>query len=211
MLATEADLVAIDFEGTGVVGSLPSEPWQVGMVMLSRGHVSMERSYQSLLRVGDRPFNPHAPGLHHQLRDRLAVAPTLRDLWPDLKDWWVGHPLVAHNAATERTFMAAAAPMHQFGPWIDTLNLARHVYPQLESHTLEDLLDHLKLMHRVCDLCPGLLPHDALFDAVGCAVLLRHFLSLPGWQQVTVEALAAVKGTRYHQQKTNRSKQRRWG
>ena len=206
MRAFDAEIIAIDFEGTGVVGEFPSEPWQIGMVTLSGGQVAMERCYESLLRTGDRPFNPYAPGLHHQLREQIAAAPTLAELWPAMQQWWLGRPLAAHNAGTERAFMAQVAPMHTFGPWIDTLPLARHVYPQLQSHTLEDLLDHLRLMHRVVELCPDRLPHDALFDAVGCAVLLRHFLSLPGWEQVTVEALANARSTDYHRQVAARTR-----
>ncbi len=198
MLARETEIVAIDFESTGVVEGHPNEPWQIGMVKLVGGQVVIARQFNSLLRVGDRPFNLYAPGMHHQLRAELAVAPTLRELWSEMQQWWVGRPLVAHNTATERGFISQVAPMHHVGPWIDTLQLARHVYPNLQSHSLEDLLDHLRLMHRVCELCPNLLPHDAFFDAVGCAVLLRHFLMLPGWEGVTIAALAAVKPTEYH-------------
>lgn len=210
MKALQCDMVAIDFEGTGAVPGFPNEPWQVGMVLISRGEVMTARSCNRLLRIdADRPFNPHAPGLHHQLRGELATAPTLAELWPEMKEWWLGHPLVAHNIGTERTFIHQAAPMHTFGPWIDTLTLSRHVYPQLASHSLEDLIDHLGLGDRVCRLCPGLLPHDAWFDAVACAVLLQHFLSLPGWEQVTVEGLAHVKSTDYHRRQAAKSRRPR--
>ena len=209
----QTEMIAIDFEGTGVVGEHPNEPWQIGMVLIRNGKVEIETSYNRLLRTGDRPYNPHAPGLHHQLKDEILRAQNLRELWPEVSQWWLNRPLVAHNCATERGFMTQAAPMHQLGPWIDTLNLARHVYPKLESHSLEDLLDHLQLMHQVCELCPGLLPHDAWFDAVGCAVLLQHFLELPGWDQVTVSALANVKPKEYRRKisaRTPRAPRSRW-
>lgn len=86
--------------------------------------------------------------------------------------------------------MAALAPMHRLGPWIDTLALTRYAYPSLKSKALDDVLAALGLTARAQSLCPGLAPHDALYDAVACALLLEHFLNLPGWQDVTLQALA---------------------
>ena len=36
------------------------------------------------------------------VRDTLADAPAFMDIWPELSARLVGHPLVAHNAATEK-------------------------------------------------------------------------------------------------------------
>jgi DNA polymerase III epsilon subunit-like protein len=36
---------------------------------------------------------------------------------------------------------------------------------------------------------PGRTAHDALCDAAACALLLEKIISLPGWENVTVEAL----------------------
>lgn len=186
--AADSVLVAIDFETTGSVPGWPVEPWQVGLVELRCGVPTSQR-FESLLRVGDRPFNPHAPGRHAVLRERLAAAPSLPDLWPDLSRWVVGRPLVAHNVGTERSLLRAAAPLHRLGPWVDTLRLVRRMYPRLASAALEDVVAALGLGDALDAACPGREPHDALFDAVACGLLLGHFLSLPGWGGVTVQAL----------------------
>ncbi len=197
MIAIEADITVIDFETTGVVGDLPSEPWQIGMVQMTGGRVDPARQFESLLRVGNRPFNPKAPGHHHKLRDEIAAAPTVGELWPELQNWWLGRPLGAHNVSVEKNIVCAAAPMHRPGPWIDTLKLARVAYPRTESHALGDLLERLGLMGRTRSLCPDREPHDALFDAVGCAVLLESLLSQDGWAGVTVEQLESVQPEAY--------------
>jgi DNA polymerase III epsilon subunit-like protein len=57
---------------------------------------------------------------------------------------------------------------------------------------LDEAVEALGLAARVRALCPGREAHDALYDAFACAVLLEHFLGLPGWERVTVEALAGV-------------------
>ena len=57
---------------------------------------------------------------------------------------------------------------------------------------LEDVVAALKLQPRLDALIAGRAPHDALYDAVACALLLEHFLALPGWEQVTVRALVLL-------------------
>jgi DNA polymerase III epsilon subunit-like protein len=188
--ARHASLTVIDFETTGSVAGYPVEPWQVGIVRMREGRVCVGEHAESLLRIGDRPFNPHAPGRHAQIRGQLAAAPSPGEQWPGLSAWLIGVPLAAHNTGTERGILSRMAPLHRLGPWIDTLALTRHTYPRLASHALEDVTAALGLDTRIRTLCPGRAAHDALYDAFACAVLLEHFLSLPGWEHVTVEALA---------------------
>jgi len=184
-----AQFAVIDFETTGAVAGYAVEPWQVGIVRVRDRRV-LEGGFESLLRVGERPFNHRAPGRHAQIRAQLAVAPTTDELLGVFSEWLAGVPLVAHNAGTERAVLARLAPLHRFGPWVDTLALVRHAYPALVSKSLEDVAAALGLVPQIQSLCPGRGPHDALYDATACAVLLTHLLALPGWACVTLEALA---------------------
>ena len=192
--ARDAAITVLDFETTGAVRGWPVEPWQVGMVRMHDGRVTVDDRCEHLLRVAvDRPFNPRAPGRHARLRHELAQAPDLPALWPELAPWLTGVPLAAHNVGTERGVLERAAPLHRFGPWIDTLRLTRKAYPQLASAALEDVVTALHLQPRLDAMIPGRAPHDALYDAVACALLLEHFLSLPGWADVTVQALVDAR------------------
>ncbi len=179
----------IDFETTGTVAGWPIEPWQVGIVSLENGRVQPATQFESLLHVGERPFNPMAPGRHAQLRDDLMAAPAPQLLWPELASRLCDRPLVAHNIGTERGVLTRIAPIHNLGPWVDTLRLTRRHYPGLASKALDSVISDLGLLPRVRQLCPGREAHDALYDAVACAVLLEHFLDLPGWENVTLGAL----------------------
>lgn len=190
---------AIDFETTGTWSGFPAEPWQIGCVRFRDGKTTDEQ-FDSLIHIEPgRPFNPHAPGRHAQLRDELAAAPTLPSLWPTVRDWCAGVPLIAHNVATERKILTATAPMHRFGPWIDTLKLVRIAYPKLPSHALSKVLADLRLEARVADLCPDRSAHDALYDAVACAILLEHLLTLPGWEDLTAQQLADAAPKAFYQ------------
>lgn len=187
-------VTAIDFEGTGKVKGYPDEPWQIGLVQIRDGLVDGDSCYESYLRVQPgRPFNPYAPGRHAEIRQTLAQAPILSDLWGQLRPRFENSCFVAHNAATETRYLNKAFPLHPPGPWLDTLKLARIAYPKLHSYKLEDLLPQLQLVAKVECLVPGREPHDALYDAVGCACLFAHLLALPGWQNTTPEALLSLQ------------------
>ena len=198
MLAREAKMTVLDFETTGSVPGHPVEAWQLGMVQVVAGEVQGEPAFNELLQVGERPFNPHAPGKHHALRKELAAADSLPAMWPVLKDWWLGVPMVAHNVGTEQKFVKQTAPVHRVGPWIDTLKLSRLAYPDLASHALDDVIQALHLGKALKPFVGSLEPHDALYDAFASAVLLVHLLELPGWKDVQVEDLAAAKPVAYY-------------
>jgi len=194
MRARDAVITVLDFETTGAVRGWPVEPWQVGMVRVRNGQVVVTDFREELLHVAeDRPFNPRAPGRHARLRPALAQASDLPTLWPELAPWLQCVPLAAHNIGTERGVLERAAPLHRLGPWIDTLRLTRKAYPQLASAALEHVVVALQLQPRLDLLITDRTPHDALYDAVACALLLEHFLSLPGWECVTVQALVDMR------------------
>ena len=167
----------IDFETTGAVAGYPNEPWQLGMVEVVGGEVRPETKWETLFHVGERPFSPHAVGRYAQMRHLLAAAAPLSELWPGISARLTGTALVAHNASTERSVLTAAAPLACFGPWVDTLKLARRLFPGLPSYALGDLVAAFGLGAQVDAICPGRTWHDALYDACACAVLAARFMS----------------------------------
>ncbi len=187
---------AIDFETTGAVPGWPVEPWQVAVV---RVDLAGERKWESLLRVGPRPFHPRAPGRHAALREELARAPSLLECLDELREFCGGLPLVGHNVATEQKCLREAAPMERFGPWIDTLKVSRAAWPALRSHALEDVLMATGLLQSLQEELPGRGAHDALFDALGSARLLQHVASQPGW---TADILGAPDQSAYQRMRS---------
>ncbi|MEN7972924.1 MAG: 3'-5' exonuclease [Verrucomicrobiota bacterium] len=189
----DMEITVLDYETTGSVHGFANEPWQIGMVTLRDGKIDPGSMFESLLRVDiNRPFNPHAPGRHALLRDEIAAAPSPQELWPRIMSRLAECPLCAHNVATEKKFTRAMAPMHRFGPWIDTLRIARKVWPGCPSYALDDLIVMLDLKQRIDGLCPGKAPHDALYDSIASAMLIEHLLEQPGWGSITLAELASV-------------------
>ncbi len=142
------EFAAIDFETTGYENGEKNEPWQLGLALVRDGTVVETREW-----FFGTPLTPDAQPIFDQ--------------WDDFAPHLIGRRLVAHNIATERTILTRLAPLTKWGPWVDTLKLARARYPKLPSYALGDLC---AMFGCVPDIS-GRTWHDALFDAVACANL----------------------------------------
>jgi DNA polymerase-3 subunit epsilon len=142
------EFVAIDFETTGYECGRNNEPWQLGVVTVRD------------LEIVDR-------------REFFFGTELTPDFEPMMTQWseWsgllTGKRLVAHNIATERTVLTRAAPLTKWGPWVDTLKLAKAMYPKLPGYTLSGLCETFGIVPEM----EGRTWHDALYDAEACARL----------------------------------------
>jgi len=142
------EFAAIDFETTGYENGATNEPWQLGVAIV-RDFAVVET---------------------HEFFFATSVTPERETLLAQWDAWYpllAGRRLVAHNLATERTILTRVAPLTKWGPWVDTLKLARARYPKLPSYALGDLCAALGCVPQL----NGRTWHDGLYDAVACAEL----------------------------------------
>ena len=142
------DFVAIDFETTGFAAGGTNDPWQLGIAVVENGAIIST----------------------HEFFCGTEMTPDAEPMFAQWDRWYpllAGRRLVAHNIATERTILRKTAPLTKWGPWVDTLKLAKVRYPKLPSYALGDLCE---IFGQVPQL-EGRTWHDALYDAVACANL----------------------------------------
>ena len=155
------EFVAIDFETTGYEGGNANEPRQLGIATVRDGAIAETREF---FFAGEG-----APARAHE-RDALGTLQTSFEVWFPLLE---GRRLVAHNIACERTILTRTAPLTKWGPWVDTMKLAKARYPRLPSYALGDLCTMFGCVPQL----DGRTWHDGLYDAVACANLAL-FLAL---------------------------------
>ena len=149
------EFAAIDFETTGFENGATNEPWQLGIAVVRGGEIVETREF--FFDVEGAPARAHEA-------DALGTLQSSFETWqPHL----AGRRLVAHNIATERTILTRVAPLTPWGPWTDTLRLAKVRYPRLPSYALGDLC----AMFGIVPELEGRTWHDGLYDAVACARL----------------------------------------
>lgn len=186
---------AIDFESAGAARGKTDVAVQIGMASWSvkQGH---HESYVSYL-ASDQPIQWAARKVHGIGLKDLAGAPTLLSLWPECKKRLGNAVIVAHGHGTEKRFLRSF-PGHGFGPWVDTLQLTRALWPDLGDHSLGAICDLLDLSAQVRQLVPGKSWHDALFDAVASLVVLAHIIELHRLADQQVEVLQNPDTSKWH-------------
>ena len=145
------EFVAIDFETTAFADDGRNEPWQLGAAVV-RDNVIVERREWFFGTAMTPDYEP------------------IMDQWDSLYPFLAGRRLVAHNIACEKTILTRLAPLTNWGPWVDTLRLAKARYPRLPSYRLGDLCEMFGCVPEI----EGRTWHDGLFDAVACANLAMH-------------------------------------
>ncbi len=189
---------AIDFESAGAARGKTDSPVQVGLALWTteNGHTD---AFVSYLRV-NQPIQWAARKVHGIGPEHLADAPSLLLLWPEFKKRMAGAVVVAHGKGTEKRFLRAF-PGHGFGPWVDTLLLARAAWPDLPDHSLGALCESHGLTAVIRTLVPEKSWHDALFDAVASLVLLAYLIESHDLADHPVESLLHPDTSRWHQSK----------
>lgn len=187
---------AIDFESAGAAPGETDQPIQVGIVRVP-SLFAQEELFTSYI-ASDHPVRWSAARVHGITTAHLAGAPSMLSLWGDYRRLLSGCVVVGHNPSTEQRYLRAF-PAHGFGPWLDTLALARHCIPSLTDYSLGAVCDALCATAEVDKLVPGKTWHDALYDAVASLAVLRAIVSGLRLQERPLSALHfAMKGGDAH-------------
>ena len=144
---------------------------EIGAVLVKDGMIQPERF--STFADPKRPLSPKIVSLTGITDDMLVGAPDQDAAVGAFLDFAGGRPLVAHNADFDISFIRQAALRMgvPFEPTtVDTLSLARRLYPTLHNHKLDTVAGHLRL--------GGFNHHRADDDAAVAAGILLDELRL---------------------------------
>jgi DNA polymerase-3 subunit epsilon len=172
----EADLVALDLEGSGAQDREDEAILEVATVPIIAGRPSIEEAYCSL--VNPQRSIPNLPWISPGLTDAvLRDAPSIEKIQPDLAKRIDGRIIVGHNVNVDWRLLHRRCPDIAPAGLLDTLRLARGLLDNT-SRGLTNLLAVLGLTSQVEASAAGSQPHRAMWDAVGVAYLLAVLVEL---------------------------------
>ena len=202
MRIAETRFAAIDFESAGSAPGRTDEPVQIAIAHLLGTEIS--GALCSYVQA-EATVTWAARKVHGITDSMIKDAPRFMDLWPRIKSDMEGCWIVAHGAATEKRFLRVF-PFHSFGPWVDTLDLARAVYPDLPSHALGEVIRALGLENEPEIRAEDFRWHDARCDAVASLVFLRHLISVCGLADAEAEVLKTAELESYFKSRSDKSR-----
>ena len=157
----------IDFESTGA--SNGQEPLEFAWVEINKsGDIGKHREIGFSSVSGGRDLS--------DIKERI---PHLRDMWPELSQNLQGQVIVGHNVNYDYSLLNKTFPGFKHAGLIDTLTIYRQLYDkQIADYSLDYLLMIFDLKERLnkLKLNEHFQPHRALYDAYGCALLLKRLL-----------------------------------
>lgn len=127
-------IVIVDVEGNG------HSPPDLVELAIAPFPVETGNEPSSWLIKPPNPITWQAKRVHGIGNTKVKSAPTWDEIRVDVEQQLIGKWFVAHNASVDYGVMKRHLP--QWAPLgvIDTLKLARHVYPDAQSHSLSALL-----------------------------------------------------------------------
>jgi exodeoxyribonuclease X len=180
-------LVVVDVEGNG---QNPPEIVEIAVLPIDESVAFSD--IQSWLVRPAGPITAIVTGKVHGISNLdVAMCPAWAEVAPEV-DWALGdRVLVAHGAHVERRVLGEHLPDWRPRLVLDTLRLARHVWPSLTSYSLPMLTKHADLdMSAVTDLQP----HRAGYDTWCAWQLLRALLDSSDLDWDGLVAVASLPG-----------------
>lgn len=181
--------IAFDLETTGTLPGV-DQIAEIGAVRFNEEGVP-EMIFSTLINPGI-PMPEGASKVNGITDDMLVGKPMITDVLDAFAEFCGTDPLVAHNAAFDAQFLTADIRKHEsnspLGVILDTLPIARKVYPGLANYKLGTLIQHLGI--------PATNFHRAEEDAGYCGHLFQKMLTRlsPNGVPPTLETLISLTG-----------------
>jgi DNA polymerase-3 subunit epsilon len=181
--------IAFDLETTGTLPGV-DQIVEIGAVQFNDAG-QPETIFATLINPGI-PM-PEAASRVNGIHDNMLVGkPNVRDVLDAFAEFCGDEIMVAHNAAFDAQFLTADIKKHETtsprGLILDTLPLARKVYPGLANYKLGTLVQHLQI--------PAGSFHRAEEDAAYCGHLFHKMVTRlsPTGVPPTVATLISLTG-----------------
>lgn len=184
-------VVSIDFE---TANRYPASICAAGLCSLDDGVI--EDAYYSLVKPieGVDFFSSMNIKIHGIRKEDVENAPSFIEVYKDIEPLLLDSIVVAHNASFDISCLREACKLAQIDipkiKYVDTVRIAKKVFPNLESHRLNIVSEYIG-----CELEH----HNAFSDARACLMIVVQAMNLANVYDL--ETLCKVLNVKVHSTK----------
>ncbi len=170
--------IVLDTETTGL-DFTKEKMVEFAAVRIENGKIKDE--FQTLINP-EQHIRKSSIAIHGITQDMVKDAPTEKEIMPKILEFIGDYPIVAHNAIFDYSFLNEASKRtlncEITNPRVDSQQMFKEIYPELESHGLEALTNkfNVKLENH----------HRAMADTMGLALaypkLKKLYLQKYDWE-----------------------------
>ena len=147
------DYCVLDTETTGL-SAYYDDVIEIGLLRV-RNNVVVEK-YQQLINPG-RDIDPYITTLTGITNDMVEGKPSIIEIKDKVFDFIGDDIILGHNTSFDIRFLKAGFSCNIDNPYMDTMQFARKLFPQLPHHRLSDLTEYFSLTNN---------EHRALADCI---------------------------------------------
>lgn len=189
----DADLVALDLEGSGPHDGENEAILEIAVVPLRDGQPDASGAFDSLINPGRRirrgPWI--SPGITNEL---LSTAPPADAVESELVRRLHGKIIVGHNVRVDWRLLHRRHPKVTPSGLLDTLRLARALDPRKKGHSLTAWIERTGLTQAVTEAASASQPHRALWDTFAVGFLLAELVNRTDSPDQPITQLLATAG-----------------
>lgn len=154
------EFIAIDFET-----ATDLNPCQIGLAIVKNGVIV--KSINRFIRPTDNHYNPFSVSVHHITPEMTQSQPEFPEIWKDIKDYFDGAIVVAHNAQFDMSVLQ------------NVLDLYGLPYPNIVGYICTCDLNNREALELACARYGICLEkhHDGEDDAINCAKLYLAYVN----------------------------------
>lgn len=188
-----ADLVALDLEGSGPQDGENEAILEIAVVPLHGGRPDLGAAFDTLINPGRRirrgPWI--SPGITNEL---LSQSPDAEAVGLELKSRIDGKIIVGHNVRVDWRLLHRRFPDIAPASLLDTLRLARTIDPRKKGHGLTAWVERAGLTEAVTASASSSQPHRALWDTIAVGLLLPTLVERTSAPDQDITQLLATAG-----------------
>ena len=156
------DYCVLDTETTGL-SAYYDEIIEIGILKV-RDNAVVEKYSQLIHPVN--PINGFITALTGITNKMVEDMPYVSEVEDEVKSFLGNDVIVGHNTSFDMRFLAEAFREPLENKYIDTMQFARKIYPELRHHRLSDLCDYLKLSNNEHRSIADCVSTKELYDAI---------------------------------------------